>query len=187
MEEPVDQHALAAHNVVAAFANVDTSREAVEKLRSEGFDEKELSLLTRDSSAPVADAESFEEPREVGATMAAGAAKGGLTGLGLGGAAGFIAGAIAFGIPGIGPAVGAGIWAATAGAAAAGATAGGLVGAFGRMWDAQYRDMVKEGRSLVGVHTADRDEANRAYAVLEQLKPEHLAHFDAEGAILHQA
>ena len=105
----------------------------------------------------------------------------------MGGAAGFIAGAIAFGIPGIGPAVGAGIWAATAGAAAAGATAGGLVGAFGHMWDAQYRDMMREGRTLVGAHTDDRDRADRAYALLQQFHPVHLAHFDAEGAVIHEA
>lgn len=186
MDEPVDQHALAAHNVVAAFADVEMARQALDTLKAEDFDDKKLSLLTRDTS-PKADADSAEEPRELGATMMSGATKGGLAGLGLGGAAGFVAGAIAFGIPGIGPAVGAGIWAATAGAAAAGATAGGLVGAFGRMWDAQYRDMVKEGRSLVGVHTGDSDEANRAFGVLEKLSPEHLAHFDAEGAVIHQA
>src|SRR5947208_2848232 len=66
-------------------------------------------------------------------------------------------------------------------------TAGGLVGAFGHMWDAQYRDMMREGRTLVGVHTDDRDRADRAYALLQQFTPVHLAHFDAEGALLHEA
>src|SRR5262245_8541674 len=132
-----DQHRLAPHNVVAAFADLTTAREALDKLRSEGFVDADLSLLTRDAVGSEAD--DFEEPRNVGATMVEGAAKGGLAGAGLGGVAGLIAGAIAFGIPGIGPAVGAGIWAATAGGAAAGATAGGLVGAFGHMWDALYR------------------------------------------------
>jgi len=182
---PLDQHRLASNNVVAAFADFTSAREALDKLRSEGFGDDELSYLTRDSLP--AEADDMEEPRNVGANMAEGAAKGGLAGAGVGGVAGFIAGAIAFGIPGIGPAVGAGIWAATAGAAAAGATAGGLVGAFGHMWDARYRDMMREGRSLVGAHTDDFDRAERAFALLQQLHPVHVALFDSEGAVKRES
>ena len=187
MPERLDPHTLATHNVVGAFSDVEAARDALDKLRSDGFSDDDLSLLARETAGAEAEAESMEEPPELGSTMASGAAKGGLAGLGVGGAAGFIAGAIAFGIPGIGPAVGAGIWAATAGAAAAGATAGGLVGAFGSMWDARYRDLVREGRTLVGVHVEDQDRAMHAFALLEQLHPVNLALFDAHGAVQRES
>jgi hypothetical protein len=180
-----DQHRLTAQNVVAAFATLTAASTALDKLRSEGFVDGELSLLTRDSV--ISEADDFEEPRNLGATMAEGVAKGGLAGAGVGGVAGLVAGALAFGIPGIGPAVGVGIWAATAGGAAAGATAGGLVGAFGHMWDARYRDMVREGHTLVGVHIDDRERADRAYRLLQELHPVHVAHFDRKGAVINEA
>src|SRR5258708_3617200 len=106
MDEPaasVHQNRLAKHNVIAAFPDLDAAREPPEKPRSEGFSDDGCSLRTQD--AIPAEADDLEEPRNLGANMAGGVAKGGLAGLGVGGAAGFIAGALAFGIPGIGPAV----------------------------------------------------------------------------------
>ena len=65
-----DVNRLADHNVIAALADVTTAGEALDKLRSEGFSDGELSLLTRDQLD--AEADSFEEPRNLGATMAGG-------------------------------------------------------------------------------------------------------------------
>jgi hypothetical protein len=186
-QQNADLHTLAAHNVVAAFEDAAKARSALDALRQQGFADDELSFVSRDPGAAPVEGESFEESADVSDRLVGGATKGGLAGGGIGGLAGFLAGALAFGIPGIGPAVGAGIWIATGAGAAAGATAGGLIGGFSNIWDMRYRDMVRDGRVLLGAHSDDEARANEAYAVLLEFHPVHLAHFDTDGVTIHEA
>jgi hypothetical protein len=165
------------HNVIATFPEEESARRALEALKAEGIDAKDMSYLSRRNEEAVSQMESRQEAVEVSEGVAKDVAAGGAAGTAAGGAAGFIAGAIAFGIPGIGPAVGAGIWAATLGGAAAGATAGGVIGGIKEMWEARYRDAVREGSVLVGVHADDPQEVERAARVLEKEEPARLDSF----------
>lgn len=171
----------ATYNVVATYLDVGQAKEAVRALENQKFDPAQISLLSRDASEPVSHEVARDEAEEMPAEVGGNAAKGSLAGAAGGGALGFVAGAAAFGIPGIGPAVGAGIWAAVAGGAAAGATAGGVGGGITKMWEERYRDAVRQGAVLVGVHSDDPGTIDRAAAVLERQGPDRVDRFDSEG------
>lgn len=132
----------------------------VGQLKSAGFSSSDISVLMADkgSTRDFAMDNSTKAPE--------GAATGAGTGAVLGGTLGWLAGIGALAIPGLGPFIAAGPIMAALGGAAVGGSIGGLAGALVGMgipeYEAkQYEGKVKSGRSLVSVHSADRDETQR--------------------------
>jgi hypothetical protein len=176
---------MARHHLVAVFTDSEQACHAYDILRKDRFSERDLSVVGRQQAGEQSK-DDPERPARLAGQLAEGAAKGGLLGGAAGGILGFIGGAIAFGIPGIGPAVGAGVWASLAAGSAAGATAGGMALAFGKMWELRYRDLVRDGRVVLAVHTDHEDDIKRAVTELKALNPEHLDEFDAGGELLFE-
>jgi hypothetical protein len=175
----------AAYNVTAAYPDMEAAREGVEALERSGVTGSRISLLGRqaEEAAEVRDtAPRDQRTIEEGMKSTIGGAA---AGTGVGAALGFVAGAAAFGIPGVGPAVGAGIWAAVLGGAAAGGGVGFTAGAMARMkqseaWELTLED-VRNGRVIVGAHTDDKEEFDRAVEALEGTSPQTMRQFDADG------
>lgn len=159
-----------ASTVIALFDNRQDVENAIDDLKSEGFNPKDISIAMKDTR----EAESVAE--ETGAGAVQGAASGATTGAILGGLAGLLASTV---IPGLGAlfiggplaaALGlSGAAATTVSGAATGAVAGGLVGALTGMGisrdDAvRYESRVKEGGILVAVPT--EGEGSRVETIL---------------------
>jgi hypothetical protein len=111
-------------------------------------------------------------------------AVGSVAGGAAGGVAGFLAGLAAFAIPGVGPAVGTGLWISSLGGAVIGSGVGGMVGGVssinaGEAWELTYQ--IQEGRALVGVHSDDRKDIERAREVLKDEMIVSVAEFDENG------
>jgi hypothetical protein len=180
-----EETAFAEHNVTACYPDMEAAREGVEALERSGVTGSRISLLgpQAEEAAEVRDTRQRDE-----ATLQEGMKStlgGAAVGTGTGAALGFLAGAVAFGIPGVGPAAGAGIWATTIGGAAAGGGVGFTAGAMARMkqsqaWELTLQD-VSAGRVVVGAHTDDPEELDRAVEALEGTNPSHIRRFDAEG------
>jgi hypothetical protein len=155
-------------HAVYGIANTAAQANAIiEKLRSTGFLNTDISVLFPDKQGPrdFAHEKSTKAPE--------GATAGGVAGLGVGGALGLLAGIGALPIPGIGAFVAAGpIMAALSGAAlggAAGGIIGGLVGLGIPEYEAkQYEGKVRAGNILISVHTEDEESRTRAKEILEQ-------------------
>jgi hypothetical protein len=188
-EERLEQNrqGFAGHNVTAAFPGMEEARAALSALEAAGVESSKISLLgpRAEEAAEEADTRTrdFEATKDVGKKVAAGAAAGSA----LGGAAGFLAGLAAFAIPGVGPVVGAGVWAATIGGAAAGASVGGVVAGVGSIdvseaWELTYQS-VREGRVVVGVHSDEAEEVDRAAEAFQKLQPLSLHRFGSEGRV----
>ncbi len=117
--------------IYGVFDNLDNAERAISALKDHGVDGNEISVIRRSSGAGIPQAE-HEASEGVTVTspadVAAGALKGGATGIALG----VLASAVALTIPGIGPILAAGPLAtaigATLAAGAAGAIGGGVVG-----------------------------------------------------------
>src|SRR4051812_50227246 len=103
-QQKTDLHTLAAHNVVAAFEDAGKARSALDALRQQGFADDELSFVSRDPGAALAEGESFEESADVSDRLVGGATKGGLARGGLGGGGGVLPRAPCFRVPRHGPA-----------------------------------------------------------------------------------
>lgn len=172
---------LPSYNVVAVFPDVETARSALENLRSAGVDEDAISLLGRPSEdAFGAGDDQPVEPDQIGQNpgavadatdeVGAGIAAGGGSGAAGGGLLGLAAGAAITAIPGVGLAVGLGALIGAAIGAAGGATAGGILGGASKFND-QFRQDVREGRVLLGVHSDDRQMVEDAKALLEKHDP----------------
>lgn len=148
--------------VIAAFSAVEEAENAIEILKSEGYDPKQMTIMMKDrhEAAVVAN--------DTGADTAKGAMEGATTGGMIGGLAGLLVGIGAITIPGIGPFLAAGPLAAALGltgaaattvsGAATGAVAGGLIGALMSLGlsedDAKvYETTIREGGIVVAVPT----------------------------------
>ena len=171
----------ATYNAVAIFDTAEAAREALLSLERAGIDGSQLSFLGVDSDEQSLDERSAELDRQQTSFVARGTAKGGSLGS-VGGAA--VGGAIML-IPGIGPIVGAGVLGAALGGGFFGGVLGGIWGGFNRMgasaaWEETFHH-IERGMALVGVHTDDRDELQRACALLPA---EHLRLFGRDGAVL---
>lgn len=176
----------AKHHVVAVFEDVEHVRKALDELRGAGFDESALSVLGRgDESEDVPETAGPEDFADAADTAGAGVVKGSAVG-GAGGAlAGVLGGALlSVAVPGLGTAVGIGMMTGAAAGGAAGATSGSLWSGFERMWDMGYRDLIAGGGLLVGVHTDEADEADRAQRVLAGLGPVRIELLDAHGEVV---
>ena len=177
------------HMIVGVFEDTAAARRAVDALREAGIPESAISILCRDRAAAreAMGLEPLDEDDTVIDEVGSTAVESALVGAAAGGTVGLLAGALSFAVPGIGPVLGTGIWAAAiAGAAGAGATLGLMLRGMRKMWELMYRDAVAEGRVLVSVHSDDAATVERAEAVLRNLRPLRLDHFDEGGEVAHE-
>ncbi len=146
--------------VIGVFSDKNTAEDAIEDLKTEGYDAKDISIVMRDGETTQT------VTQDTGASVAEGAASGAVTGGVLGGLAGLLVGIGAITIPGIGAILIGGPLAAilgltgaaavTVSGAATGALAGGLVGALVGLGVPEeearvYEERVKEGGVLLAV------------------------------------
>ena len=154
----------------SALCLVDTETQAVtivEKLRSDGFSDNDISVLFPDKESTRDFAHKKETKMPEGATVGAS------TGGALGGTIGLLAGIGALAIPGLGPFIAAGPIMAALSGGAIGAGLGGLAGALVGLgipeYEAKrYEGKVKEGGILISVHSENSDETNRARAIFKE-------------------
>lgn len=184
---------LARHNVVAVLETFDGGRDALEELRDAGIGTEALSLLGPEHEMRPGQGRVSESP----GTTTTGIGKAALGGIGAGtvggGVLGALAGAAVTAIPGVGLAVGAGALYAGIAGAATGQIAGGLLGAEagGRksmMWAQSLQPFVarvrQEDKVLVGVHTEDLEQADRAQEILEDLDTVDVIRLDADESFI---
>ncbi len=150
--------------VLGIFTERMDAEEAINKLKDDGYDPKDISIVMRDK------AQGDKLAEETGSDVVGGAVSGATTGALLGGLAGLLA---SFAIPGLGaffvggPIASAlgltGVAATTTSGAATGALAGGLIGALTGLGLTEdearlYEERVKEGAILVAVLARTGDE-----------------------------
>ena len=160
---------------VIGIANSQAQAETiVDQLKAAGFSNNAISVLFPDKSA----SRDFAYDKETKAPE--GATTGGTVGAGVGAVLGWLAGIGTLAIPGVGPFIAAGpILAALSGAAVGGAT-GGIIGALVGMgipeYEAKrYEGKVRDGNSLISVHTDNASERDRAKAIFEQAGAEDIS------------
>ncbi len=151
-------------NVFGLFERRQDVEEAINDLRSNGFEPKDISIIMKDKS------EAHEIQEDTGAGVAEGAVSGATTGAVLGGLAGLVSAIV---LPGIGaffiggPLVAAlgltGAAATTVSGAATGALAGGVLGALmglglGEDEARTYESRIQEGAILLAVPASERDQ-----------------------------
>jgi uncharacterized protein (TIGR02271 family) len=154
----------------SALCLVDTEDQAeaiVERLKSAGFSDNDISVLFPDKGSTRDFAHKKETKMPEGATIGAG------TGGAVGGTIGLLAGIGALAIPGLGPFIAAGPIMAALSGGAIGAGVGGLAGALVGLgipeYEAKrYEGKVKEGGILISVHSENSDETNRAKAIFKE-------------------
>src|SRR5690349_21326397 len=145
--------------VVGLFRNQVDAERAIQRLKDDGFSEKQIGVAIRDWQ------QQNDLIEETGTQAAEGAATGAIGGGVLGGVIGLLAGVGALAIPGVGPIIAGGTLASTLAGAGIGAAAGGLLGALVGMGvpeeDAQHFDQgFRAGGTLVTVNAGARaDEA----------------------------
>lgn len=137
------------------------ARRILDKLRAGGFRESAISVIM------ASKAEDGDIEIEGHTKAPEGAVTGAGTGLLAGGVLGWMAGIGSLAIPGLGPFIAAGpIMAALGGAAigtAAGGVTGGLIGLGLSEFEAKkYEAHLKDGNTLISVHTHSDDEVDRA-------------------------
>ena len=155
----------------SALCLVDTEEQAaaiVEKLRSAGFSDNDISVLFPDKESTRDFAHKKETKMPEGATIGAS------TGGAVGGTIGLLAGIGALAIPGLGPFIAAGPIMAALSGGAIGAGVGGLTGALVGLgipeYEAKrYEGKVKEGGILISVHSENSDENNRAKEIFKKV------------------
>jgi uncharacterized membrane protein len=149
--------------VIGSFDGMTSAERALQELKDAGFSRDQISLVARsDSTVSTVDGHTTTRDAEIGAG-----------GIGvLGGVAGWLLGISALAIPGIGPVVGLGILWTTLAGVGIGAVAGGLSGALiGHGVDEdqarEYERHVRQGRTLVTVHTANQEQQEQARKILD--------------------
>jgi outer membrane lipoprotein SlyB len=128
--------------VIGVFPNVDTAREAVESLKSQGWSDRQVSLLTRGQESELDMTRPLNQGDEMEKSAAVGAAAGAAIGL--------LASSALLIIPGIGPVI-------FAGAMASGITGGLVGGIVGAMsgWGVkedharEFENELRNGKTLV--------------------------------------
>jgi hypothetical protein len=152
--------------IVGVFPTPQQAQRAVMELKSSGFSESDIGVVSRNSEGKVVG----KDAEDAGANAATGAAAGAATGAGLGALWGL--GILAGVLPGIGPAIAGGTLGVLLSSAAAGAAAAGITGALvglGVSEDeaAYYENEYKAGRTLVTVR------AGAKAAAAEQIFARH--------------
>lgn len=156
-----------AKTVIGVFRSQERAREAINELQSQGFSEREISLVAKEEKEEGSAGGSDEQGRlsmegqNLGEGIFAGGALGGITGL--------LAGAGALLIPGIGPIVAAGPLAAFLTGIVGGGLVGGLVD-FGIPEERgrHFEERVKRGDVLVSVKAEDDEQAEQVISTLNQ-------------------
>ncbi|HYE34244.1 hypothetical protein [Methylocaldum sp.] len=152
----------------------DQAESIIDRLKSSGFSNNDISVLFPDKSTTKDFAHEQHTKAPEGATA------GGVTGMGVGAVLGWLAGIGTLAIPGLGPFIAAGpIMTALSGAAVGGA-AGGLVGALVGMgipeYEAKrYEGKIKDGNILISVHTDDSQQRSKVKDIFEQVNAEDIA------------
>ncbi len=160
--------------VVGIFRSEERAKEAINELKRQGFDEREISLIARDNK---------QGGRQGGADGGGGqgftmsgqdVSDGALTGGAIGGIAGLLAGAGALLIPGVGPIIAAGPLAAFLTGIVGGGLVGGLVD-FGIPEESgrHLEERVKQGDILVTLK-ANEDETPKVSSVLKRFGAEEV-------------
>lgn len=160
--------------VFGIFPNRSSLLTAVERLRSSGFRNTDVSVL-----API-----NEGTKDLGHEKATKAPEGATTGAAsgavIGGVLGWLAGIGSLAIPGLGPFIAAGpIMAALAGAGGGG-IAGGVIGGLAGMgvpeYEAKrYEGRVKNGGILLSIHCDNGDWVKRAETILKEAGAEDIS------------
>ena len=157
-------------SAVFCLAPSDTvANKIVGRLKSEGFNDGDISVLFPDKSSTRDFAHEKNTKAPEGAV--AGAGVGGVAG----GTLGLLAGIGLLAIPGLGPFIAAGPIMASLSGMAVGAAVGGIAGALIGMGVPEmeaklYEGKVKDGNILISVHTDDSDQVTRAKEIF---KSEH--------------
>jgi hypothetical protein len=170
---------------VFCIGNSTKALRIVDRLRSAGFSNNDISLLMADKRGTRDFAHEHNTKAPEGAVVGAG------TGALLGGTLGWLAGIGTLAIPGLGPLIGAGPIMAALGGAAAGGTIVGLTGALVGMGIPEYEakrfeGKVKAGNALISVHTDNSDESARAKKIFEEEGAEDIA-TASEPAVAHSS
>jgi hypothetical protein len=153
-------------SVYCTVSSQQQAEDIVDELKGAGFSSNDISVLMQDRRG------TREFATENATKAPEGATTGGVAGMGIGAGLGWLVGIGSLAIPGLGPFIAAGpIMAALGGAAVGGAT-GGIVGALigmgiPEMEAKHYDERVREGRTLITVHTEDMAERDRARAIFE--------------------
>lgn len=155
----MDQRDYGTGPIGALFADQEQAFRAIEELRSAGFTDSQIGLVTRHVDG--------EMPEDQGPGAAEGAMQGAIGGGVLGGIVGALLGATVLAIPGVGPLLAAGIFIPAVTGAGVGAVGGGLAGTLVGMGHSEYdakrlNEGMEAGNVLVTVHASDRaDEARQ--------------------------
>jgi hypothetical protein len=151
------------NTIVGVFVNPRSAQQTVVDLKSAGFTEKQIGILSRDE-----DQEKAAEAQRAG-EIATDATTGAVTGASIGALWGI--GILAGALPGVGPAIVGGTLGVLLSSAAAGGTMAGIGGALMGLGlnelDASfYEREFKEGRTLITVNASPM--SNTAYRVIRQ-------------------
>ncbi|HEX6564991.1 MAG TPA: YsnF/AvaK domain-containing protein [Chthoniobacterales bacterium] len=155
------------HSTLCLVDTEDQAATIVEKLRSAGFSDNDISVLFPDKGS------TRDFAHKKATKMPEGATVGASTGGAVGGTIGLLAGIGALAIPGLGPFIAAGPIMAALSGGAIGAGVGGLAGALVGLgipeYEAKrYEGKVKEGGILISVHSENGDETNRAKSIFKE-------------------
>lgn len=165
---------LAQHNVIASFRDLELATDAIGRLREEGFEDGELSILGQ-APEEVETAPEHETGEPLGGQIAKQTAAGSAVGGGVGAVLGAAGGLLVAAIPGVGLVAGVGALIGAVAGAGAGSTVGAIVeGESALRTDASWHQTfegVKEGAVIVGVHTDDPERIRRAGEIMEELDP----------------
>ena len=150
--------------VIGVFNSQDRAKEAIDDLRSQGFDEREISMIVRDQDAEAEEGGDRERYSMENQDLSEGVISGGA----LGGVAGILAGAGALLIPGVGPIVAAGPLAAFLTGVVGGGIVGGLVDyGIPEERSRYFESRVKQGNILVTMKV-EEDEAEEVASMLRR-------------------
>ena len=143
--------------LVGVFSSYDAAEKAVNDLRKQGFNQEEISIISKDSRSNQRSGQYNDDITD-----------GALTGGTIGGLGGLLLGAGALAIPGLGPIIAAGPIAAALSGAVAGGIAGGLID-WGIPAEAsqRYENQIAQGGILAIIRTTS-SKINQAAAIFNQ-------------------
>lgn len=167
--------------VLCLAGSTTQAQSIIGKLRSTGFHDTDISVLYPDRTGTQ------ELSHQKGSKAPEGAAAGAGTGGVVGGAVGLLAGLGALAIPGVGPFIAAGPLLGAFGGAAVGATVGGITGTLVGLgipeYEAKlYEGKLREGKTLISVHTEDMKQQEAAKKVFKDLAAEDVGVMKEKGA-----
>jgi hypothetical protein len=176
---------LADFNAIAVFPSMREARSAIDALERGGVEAAMISLLGpgAEEAAQNTDTRGRDERSflRLGRRTILGVVAGAVTGAVIG----FLIGLFVFGLPGAGPVMRASVWYAALGGAAAGAIVAGIVGAYSSVDMTPAFELTLEpihaDHVLVGVHTSDRDAAERGAGILRSVHPVAIHLLDRSG------